>query len=719
MLKKFILGCLALILLTPLLATKVGYAISGGGARGFAHIGMLKVLEENGIHPDYISGTSIGAYIGALYAMGYNAAQIESLTTIIDWNEIFSDKWKREELYIGQKRWAPIGNAFFRMDSSWSPQLPQAVLIGNRINLQLFKLFASASPVVNFSHFPIPFSCVATDLVTGQLTEFSSGSLMQGVRASMSVPSVLQPFPLKDKLYIDGGISQNLPGKQVKAMGADFVIGLKVNSTLKQPNQLQGIIQILDQTINIGMTTRVNDELAYCDYILNPDLSDYSTTDFSDIRDIIAIGEQYARDHIDEIKVLATKLDGIPHQNKVIQPIAPLKTVSFNKIVVEGNQNLSDAKVREYLGLNTDTQYSVSTIANRFQQAWNSQLFDIIYPLLVPDDHSYMLVAVVKERERKYLSLNFSYDNDNEFVAGTVLSLHNFYMRNSHIFAEVKLGGKHELNIDLVKNFGEAYGIYYRLFPYINEKRIYFYDQHDKINSARSLERGITTGIGMYARKSIVVEGYGFSYQNRLYKEIALSDTLEKSIMVSGIGAKLYHESTDDYIFPMQGIKAMLKASFARKDVMSDETINKILADVSLYRRLANDLSAYMGLQYGSHFKESFQSNFDPFYLGGIDCFTGFARYEKSAPFYKLFQIGLVLSPYKNIFVSTKFQALNYADNDIWDSNHSYIMGGVAELGISTVIGPVRLVSAIAEDSPVKLFINVGFTNDMFHFSRR
>jgi NTE family protein len=590
-------------------------------------------------------------------------------------------------------------------------------------------MFAPASRITDFQKLPIPFSCVATDLVTGEIKEFRSGSLMQGVRASMSVPSVLQPFPLKNKLYIDGGISQNLPGKQVKAMGADFVIGLKVTSSLRQLEKLPGLIQVLDQTINIGMISRMNEELDYCDFILSPDLSSFSVMDFTKAKAIIATGEQYAREHITELSaILGKKASGSKQDSlKLIIPntviskaLPPITKVRFHRIQTSGNVYLSSAKLREYIGIETERDYTILQIKNHFQTTWNSQLFDIIYPLIVPDEAGYMLVIVVKERERKYLSLNFAYDKENEFMAGAVLSLHNYILKNSHLFAELQLGGKRELNIDLVKNFGDAYGIYYRLFPYINEKRIYFYNEsHDKISSARSLEEGLTSGIGIYARKSIVLEGYGFAYKNTLYKEIALTELLSKAQTVSGIGVKLYHESTDDYTFPMHGVKAMIKASFAREDLLSDETVNKLLADVNIYHRFANDLSIFAGMQYGSHFKQNLSNPIDPFYLGGLDCFAAYPKYEKSAPFYKLIQAGVTISPYKRFFFSTRFQALNYANNDIWNSQQGFILGSVLEAGVNSILGPVRLSAAVTDDRPVALYLNIGFTNDIFHFSRR
>ena len=147
--------CIGLVLWISLAsATGIGYAFSGGGARGFAHIGILKVLEEQGLRPDYISGTSIGAVIGALYAMGHTAAEIESLAVSVNWQELLNDKHIRRDVYLGQKRWPEYGNVVFELNDKWMPQLPTSVYRINDINLELFRLFASASDFDDFSRLP-------------------------------------------------------------------------------------------------------------------------------------------------------------------------------------------------------------------------------------------------------------------------------------------------------------------------------------------------------------------------------------------------------------------------------------------------------------------------------------------------------------------------------------------------------------------------------------
>jgi len=719
MFRRIFSGIILLLAISSVFATKVGYAFSGGGARGFAHIGILKVMEEVGIRPQYISGTSIGALVGGLYAMGYNATEIESVFISRNWTEYFSDDWNRQELYVGQKRWAPYGNVFFRIDDNWKPQLPQSVIVGNKINLELFRIFASASDIDDFKDLPISFSCVATDLVSGELTIFDRGSLMQGIRASMSIPSILQPFPLNNTLYIDGGVSQNLPGKQVRDMGADFVIGFKANSGLRSKDRLSGLIHVLDQTINIGINNNLNEQLDYCSFILEPELMEYSATSFSSVKAIIDAGETYAREHLEELRQLANRLYSEDNADSVQRKIQDQQTFRIRSISVKGSNHLHSTKVKEYSGLVSGSDYSPEDIIIGMNNAWNSQLFDFVYPVLKKEDNDYLLEIHVQERERKYLAVNLTYDRENEFSAGLVLSLHNYLTKNSRLLAELKLGGLNELNVDMVKNFGDTYGVYYRIFPYIEEKRIYFYQDHNKVTSARSLEYGLTSGIGLFASKMIVLEGYGFSYKTILYREVAISDTLEKSVNISGIGIKAYHESLDDYSFPLSGLKATFKTSFASKDVLSDVTVNRCELGCIAYKPLSSGLSAIGGFQFGSHFKTSNSHSFDPFHLGGLDKFAGYAYYQKSAPYYRIVQAGAVITPKKDYYLTAKVQALMYNDSENWFTDNNYAAGGLLELGYQSYLAPVKIAVAINDDGNLQYYLALGYTGDIFHFSRR
>jgi NTE family protein len=274
---------------------KIGLALSGGGARGLAHIGVLKVIDELEIPVDCIAGTSTGAIIGGLYAMGYSGAEIEDIVLGITWKDIFDEKICREDVYIGEKRWGPFANIYFALDDKFIPKLPQAFLSGNNLVNKLFEIFYPVH-INDFNELPIPFRCVATNILTGEITVFEEGSLHEAIRASMSFPSIIKPFELHNQLYVDGGIVKNLPVEAARSMGADIVIGIKTNSGLRSKEELKSLIDVLDQTINLQITRNIGESIDACEFLIEPDLEDISLLDFSQKQRIINLGELAARE---------------------------------------------------------------------------------------------------------------------------------------------------------------------------------------------------------------------------------------------------------------------------------------------------------------------------------------------------------------------------------------------------------------------------------------
>lgn len=701
-------------------ADGIGYALSGGGARGFAHIGILKVLEEEGLRPDYISGTSIGAIIGALYAMGYDATEIQELSCNTDWTELMQNKPLRRDLYIGQKRWAPYGNAVFELDQHWKPKLPSSVFRVNSLNLKLFDLFASAAQEQDFSRYQIPFSCVATDLETGQPYVFKSGSLLQAVRSSISVPSILPPFQIGDQYYIDGGISKNLPIEQVREMGATLVVGIKVNSSLREAKHLSNVVDVLDQTINIGITRNLNESLDQCDLLLEPDLLHYSSRNFKHVSELIAIGENYAREHIEEIR---TFIRANPRSDKKPDTHFDKALDSFlvSSIEVYGSKYLSASKIREYLGLHTGSYLSKQEIFMACHRAWNSHYFNVLYPDLVPlEDGSFQLNIHVSEREPKTIAINNSYTSEEKLTASVVLSMENLLLKNSRLMAGVLLGGKNELNVDYVKNFGDFWGVYYRIFPYINEKTLYVYnDDHYQINSVKSLEWGGTTGLGLFTKDIAIAELFWYHSNTNLYRRISQSEMPLRRYTVSGFGIKAYHESLDNYVFPYTGARVMGKLNFARDELISDYIYNSMRGRMEAYIPMTKGFSFKAAANIGSYFDSTPSDKFDPFAIGGIDGFKGYSQYEISAPHYWIYDLGLVLNPIGSLHLQAGFQGISYDDNEFLAIDRQKEHCLYAGIGYDTMFAPLRLQFALNERSKLNTMLFLGFATDIFEFSRK
>lgn len=713
---------LILILVTTLssgFAKGLGYAFSGGGARGFAHIGILKVLEEEGLKPDYISGTSIGAVIGAFYSMGYTAAEVESLALAFNWNSLLQDGIQRRDLYVGQKRWAPFGNIILELDEGWSPQLPSSLYRANNLNLELFRVYAPASNYRNFRDLPIPFTCVATNLLTGEAEVFQHGSLMQAVRASLSVPSLMMPFEIGDQLYIDGGISRNLPITELREMGAEQIIGFKVNSSLRTSDDLGSLIDVLDQTINIGMTRNLSLELVDCDLLLEPDLLDYTSQDFKYVKEIIEIGERYAREHIGSIRDFVQRSQAQEHGD--LPRFHEDVKYDIVKLDVVGNNRISYAKIKEYLGMEIPGYYSVEDIYNAARRVLNSQYFNVLYPELEPLGNSGFVLRVhLKERQPKILALNNAYNDEVKLTASAILSIDNQLLKNSRLLAQIVLGGKNELNVDYVKNFGEFWGIYYRIFSYANEKTIYAYNaDHHQVNSSKSLEWGATSGIGLFTRHNIISEAFVYYSNTSIYRGISESDMPSRFNSVSGFGAKLYYESLDDYSFPKRGVMANMKLNFARDEDYSDFIYSSLRGKFEAHVPIVHNLSVILGMQIGTYFDVNEGQEFDPFAIGGMDGFKGYSRYEINAPHYRVMQFGISSTLGKLMNVQLGVQGLTYDDNEFIGNRISdefcYYMG----VGMKAFTLPIRVQIALNERNEINTMFSIGNDWDIFHFSRK
>ena len=592
--KKIIISLTLILIYVLLDAESIGLALSGGGARALAHIGVIKVIDEQQIPIDYIAGTSVGAVVGGLYALGYSGSEIEKLILDLEWDKILDDSILRSDVYISQKRWLPNSNIYFDLNDKFSPKLPQAFVPGNNLINELFDLTYNASDIFCFDDLKIPFRCVSTNILTGEKRVFSEGSLHEVMRASMSFPSVISPFQLDNELYIDGGIVCNLPSKIVKNMGADFIIGIDFSSGLKKDEQLVSLIDVLQQTISINMSENIEESREICDLLISADLAEINLLDFDKKKEIILAGENLARNYFAN-----NPFEFTSKKKEKSLPQIPQK-LFISSIKVEGNNHLSKSKIKEYISLQAKEKYSKKQIITAIKKTYNSQLFAVIYPVLTNSKDGYILTIKVKEKERKRLGINLVYNSNSEIMMGLTLDLNNIIQRNSKLLANLQIGNKNSFKLDYVKNFGKHYGVYFRLFPNITEEKLYEYDleTHQKISREKSLEIGNTLGIGLFATEAIILEAYGYGFKKRIYRE-------ENSEYHSaGIGLKCYHESLDDFAFPMKGAQFLLKYSSAKKGVFSEDGNRKFFSKIKILFPFGENISLKYQFEYGSYFEE-------------------------------------------------------------------------------------------------------------------
>ena len=275
---------------------KVGLVLSGGGARGFAHIGVLKMLDSLEIPVDYIAGTSMGGIIGALYAVGYSGLEIESLVEQTDWREIFTDSPKRTDLPFFQRK--ETGKYLLEFGLQGLKPVPPAGLIyGQKISLLFSGLTFPYESIHDFSKLPIPFYCVAVNVAKGEQVVLKEGSLSKAMRATMAIPSVFSPVEWGDSLLVDGGMLNNMPVDVVKQMGADIVIAVDVGSPLMEKEQLNSAVAVLEQSMSMMGLAAWRENMKSVDVYIQPNLTGYTLADFQDnkVLGIIHQGDEAAR----------------------------------------------------------------------------------------------------------------------------------------------------------------------------------------------------------------------------------------------------------------------------------------------------------------------------------------------------------------------------------------------------------------------------------------
>lgn len=283
---------------------KIALVLSGGGARGFSQVGVLKILEKYNIEPDYIVGTSIGAIIGASYASGYSANEIDSIIRNTNWDELFSlnSNGNRDKLFRDQKIIEDRNSLRLRFDN-FKFEIPQAVSEGAHINIFLQDLFwnARVQSWGDFDNLKYPFRAIATDLVSGESISIKNGELSLAVRASSTVPLRYTPVKIKDMILVDGGVKGNLPVLAAKEFNPDIIIAVNTTSPLLNTDELEAPWELADQVVSILIKENINDNISYADVVVNPDLDGIKNTDFNKGADIISIGEKAAENNIKKI----------------------------------------------------------------------------------------------------------------------------------------------------------------------------------------------------------------------------------------------------------------------------------------------------------------------------------------------------------------------------------------------------------------------------------
>lgn len=406
---------------------RIGLVLSGGGAKCISQIGVLQVLDSVGIKVDYIAGTSMGAIIGGLYALGYSGKEIEAYFRRTDWDALMTNEVPRNRLgYFDRKASDRYLLNFDIYDGK--PHLPQALNYSQYILKQLSFLTLQSHQYKQFADFPIPFLCVATDLETGDLRVFEDGRLVDALRASSAFPSLFTPYELDGHLYVDGGILNNYPVRPLLSRGLNYIIGVDVQDVLYKKEELTSVVQILEQTSSFIKAEATKKQLKSTDIIIKPELPEVGMTTFDQFDYILETGRRTARQHLDEL--LKVRKNG--GKNPVETPALPMSTMYVDSIIVSGGELTTRNFVLGKMRIKDNREISMEKLDKGMDRLYGSRYFQNIDYTISPSDTGYNLHLNVRDaRSLAQFRIGLNYTDD--FDAALLLNYtkRNLFFRNS------------------------------------------------------------------------------------------------------------------------------------------------------------------------------------------------------------------------------------------------------------------------------------------------
>lgn len=423
---------------------KIGLVLSGGGAKGFAHIGVLKVLEQAGVKIDFIGGTSMGAVIGGLYASGYKANQIDSIFKKTDFDALLNDFVPRSSKNFYEKRNDEL-YAFVLPFNKLKVGIPTALSKGMYNYNLLNELTCKVRHIRDFNKLPIPFLCIASDIETGEEVVLNKGYLAEAMLASSAFPTLFSPVEIDGRLFVDGGITNNYPIDEIKKLGADIIIGVDVQDDLKDRNSLKDATKILVQISNLQMIEKMNKKISETDIYIKPDITEYGVISFDDGQTIIKKGEEAAFAQYEKIKILGDSLNSDYKKHTFLK----IDSLNIEKIIINPLKNYTRTYVIGKLRFKQGTKICYDDLKIGINNIIATQNFSTInYTLDKNKNNDDLHITLTENPIKTYLKFGLHFDGLYKTGALVNITHKKTFFKNDIVSADLILGDNLRYNLD-------------------------------------------------------------------------------------------------------------------------------------------------------------------------------------------------------------------------------------------------------------------------------
>ncbi|MBK7121551.1 MAG: patatin-like phospholipase family protein [Chitinophagaceae bacterium] len=705
---------------------KIGLTLSGGGAKGLAHIGILKAIDSAGLSIDYITGTSMGAIVGALYATGYSGKEIENLRNDIDFDVLFSNNVPLKTLSMEEK----LQYSRFAIELPFinnKIRLTTGVITGQELNMKFSELFFHVYHIRNFDQFKIPFKCMATDLETGDLVVLDSGNIISALQATMAIPSVFSAVTRDNKKLVDGGLVRNFPVKNVKEMGADIVIGSNVTSGLAKIDKIKNPVDVLLQMAFFREAGDFKEELPLTNIYIHMPLEDYNTGSFGSGKEIMDIGVETGRLYYPVFKKLADSINALGAATEKPQNIITNKTVFITNYTVNGLKKTTAKFFIHLMNFHDNRYYTAAQINKSIRRAYGSRYYSSISYTLEPvSKDTARIIFTAEENPNTYLKAGLYYTRFRGINVNVNLTSRDFISPNSRSMVSLSLGestqveAEHFQYLGRIKNLAFIAG--FRLDNQeINTYRDYELDGAYKQNFSQGFINFQNSG------NNKIAGGIGTAYEYIRFSPAVPSVTEVKG-RFTNLKSYVYFKYNDlnQIFFPTRGLKInteLAQVYNQRPNLrlfengtpvipsnLNFENFSRFTLDASLFTPLNKKFNFLAELQAGINFTN--QPNYlNNFLIGGLNGsfrnqvrFAGLQEATLNSSSVLALQLGLRYNPASNIYITGRINGLvkNFATRNNITSAKDGLSGYALTFAYKTPIGPIEL-SAMYSDQSKKL----------------
>ena len=701
---------------------RVGLVLGGGGARGAAHIGVLKELERLRIPVDAIVGTSMGAIVGGLYATGMDATELEQLVGSVDWALALSDEADRRDLSFRRKQ----DDAQVPMDFELGIRgteliLPKGVIQGQKLDMLLRDLTMPAAEVDNFDRLAIPFRAVASDIEHGEIWVMDGGDLAKSIRASMSVPGVFAPVRIGDRLLVDGGLVGNLAVNVMQEMGVDIIIAVDVEFPLYAEEDLGSALAISEQMLTILIrreTLRQIDHLGEQDVLIRPELGVYASTNFGEILDTIEPGEAAVREHADRLSELALDEEAWDeHLANRIRPSIPQGSLAFVRVVHDGV--LAAEVLESKLGVKAGDPIDHAVLAQNADRLYGLQYYEQVTYRLVEEGEGTGVEyrARTKSWGPTFLQFGVSLEEDFEGTTGFNLAARMTRAGINRLGAEwrsdLRLGTDPRLFSEFYQPL--SFDSHWFIVPHVelSQTNINAFSADDMVARLRLSEA--EAGLGFGRELGRIGEFRVGAFRGLGKARVTVGDPALANVEfdAGGAFARLRFDTLDSARFPRHGLRSDVIWTLSRPGLGADAKFDTIEGELTqTWSRGKNSLQ--LGLGYATTL-DSDSAIQDYFPLGGFLRLSGLERGEIRGPHAALARLVYYrrIGETSGILDTPIYLGLSAEAGNVWQQRSdmsfgSMLLNGSVFAGLDTFVGPIYLAAGFGEQGEANFYLHVG-----------